>query len=1088
MGRRVNRQKNRRSLKRREKSSSRTRSLAHIFERLEDRLALSVQFAAGPYLVPAINRTDIAPGDTQDGPIEPFVSINPLDPGNLAVTSQNGEQVTGNVPTNFNGPETFTTTLVYPLAPGYTSSSGDTGTAYDAVGRLFWANLQNPTGGGARDIVVGQVNPVTGAFIGNPVAVPHPAGFGNGDKEFLAADSNPNSPFANNLYVSMEYFNSTDNQFEVFVSRSTNQGQTWSTPVQLSVNSGANSEGWTWPSTVTVAKNGDVYVAYHAQPGTTDGDVEGADGGDDEDDGGGGALGIGAASGNNPTGTNGEVIVFRSTDGGATFPTSQRSVAFAPGLADITFNRQDALNDHTIPGTTFWTVGSVQPWVLADPTRPGFVYVVTADDPNNGSTANVDHADVVFARSGNNGTSWINSTIESGPNNSFQLFPNASIDKFGNIFVSWYTNASLTANGSGQFLTPTNSSGDFLLNVWAKYSTDGGVTWSNSFQVNDLPIDPDVAVNNRFTGPPATTRIGEYFGADIFGGTAYLAWRDSSRDASNNPVGPSRVLFDAVPINGSLTVTGDDTGGPTNDNFTLRQIVNNPGFVEVLDTVGGVTTREYAGLLTGIAGGIKFNGLSGNDTLTVDFTNGNPIPAGGLDFNGGDGFDSMTLQGGAETADTYSPGLDNSSGLIQITAGATAATATAGTIHFEGLSPVFDLVPGPAVYNGTPANNFINYTEGMNPGGAVDPAWGQITVDNFEPVNFTAKTTVAVNGLAGNDSFNLDNPFTPAGLVSFTVNGDTNGTPTETHANNTLYVNGSGGGLITFTPSGPDSGSIGGALRNGGGASFNQIENVVVDGHDTGNYRLNVVTPAAGNNRITLDSGVNPMFGNSGTAADSGTVNIQGPNAGVQNSPTLSFLNLGLLGGAGTVPQVTFVNAVAATKTDTLTYNGTAGADYYSIDARNGGEIFSHSPPVPNSPPSPFDQSEFVVTGPSVRDLYLNGGEGNDNLIVDDTGGLVSISAATNAFNTVTWDGGAGSMRCNWWIPGRGRRRWYSLTRTASARITAKARTSSSVPPARKRSISLISLLSRTPSLRSHRSSTAHQPPMPSITRPVRTR
>jgi hypothetical protein len=359
--------------------------------------------------VPATNRTDLAPGDTQDGPIEPLISINPLDPGNLAVSSQNGLQVTGNVSANSNGPETFTTpTTIYPLAAGYASTSGDTATAYDAVGRLFWANLQNPTGGGARDVVVGQVNPVTGAFIGNPVAIPHPAGFANADKEFIAADNNPNSPFANNLYVSLEYFNSTDNQFEVFISRSTNQGQSWSTPVQLSVNTGANSEGWTWPSTVTVAKNGDVYVAYHAQPGTTDGDVEGSAG--DDDDGGGGVLGSGAASGNNPTGTNGEVIVFRSTDGGATFPTTQRSIAFAPGLADITFNRQDALNDHTIPGTKFWTVGSVQPW------RTSITPISSSPDPATTAQAGTirrSRADRTTASSSSRMLRSINSAISS---------------------------------------------------------------------------------------------------------------------------------------------------------------------------------------------------------------------------------------------------------------------------------------------------------------------------------------------------------------------------------------------------------------------------------------------------------------------------------------------------------------------------------------------------------------------------------------------------------------------------------------------------------------------------------------------------
>src|SRR5262249_16505492 len=161
-------------------------------------------------------------------------------------------------------------------------------------GRLFWANLE--TSAGPRDALVAQVNPTTGVIIGNPVPIPHPAGVDGADKEFLAADSNPNSPFVNNLYLSLQYYNGTHDEFESYVTRARDDGVTWSTTQCLSVNSGPNTEGFTWPSTVSVAPNGDVYVAYHAQPDMTDSDIEGA--------------------GNvNPAGTRGEVVVFRSTDG-----------------------------------------------------------------------------------------------------------------------------------------------------------------------------------------------------------------------------------------------------------------------------------------------------------------------------------------------------------------------------------------------------------------------------------------------------------------------------------------------------------------------------------------------------------------------------------------------------------------------------------------------------------------------------------------------------------------------------------------------------------------------------------------------------
>ena len=322
------------------------------------------------------------------------------------------------------------------------------------------------------------------------MSIPNPNQRG-ADKDFLAADNNPNSPSHDNLYVSFAMYNSNTDEFEEFFSRSTDHGQTWSTPLQLSVNSGANTEGFTWPSTISVAPNGDVYVAYHSQPDLTDSDVEG--------------------NGNaNPFGTDGQVIVFRSTDGGNSL--TQRSVPFGPGQADITFNKQDANNGRTIPGDKFWTMGSAQPWVLADPARPGNVYVVAADDPNNGALGNPDPADVVFARSTDDGQTWSSpTTVDAGiavpgtNTNSFQLFPTAAIDQSGDIVVAWYDNRSGIVN----------SSGDYRLDVFSRYSTDGGLTWSDPFQLNSKQIDTDKGVVNRFNGPPPTTRIGEYFGITI---------------------------------------------------------------------------------------------------------------------------------------------------------------------------------------------------------------------------------------------------------------------------------------------------------------------------------------------------------------------------------------------------------------------------------------------------------------------------------------------------------------------------------------------------------------------------------------------
>lgn len=472
----------------RDQDANRKRSQPIRCEQLEDRTLLSVVYMPGPLAAPAVNRNDLMLG--QFGgipPIEPALTVNPTDPANIALSSQVGLRLTNDAVGTLS-PQP----MLFP-APQGTRRDGDTSTAFDADGNLFWSNLAIflPPQAGRRDVAAVQVDPHTGRM-GPAFLVPNPQGRVN-DKEFLAADANlfGRSRFRNNLYVAFSQFNPTTKQFELFFSRSTppapRGNRVWQAPIQLSV----AAEGFAWGASVSVGPQGDVYVAYHSQPELTDVEVD-VDG-----------------SRRNPSGRTGQLIVVRSTDGGATFP--QKTVAMQPGQADISFNAQDAANGGNIAGTQFWTLGSCQPWVLADPSRVGSIYVVAADDPDN-MHGRGDDADVFIARSGDNGRTWNRTLISAGPNNSFQLFPTAAIDRFGNIAVAWYDNR----------LGSTNRAGRFLLDVFATYSRDGGLNWAPDFQVNGSarqanPFDPDAGARVKFKGPPPTTRIGEYFGIDLFG-------------------------------------------------------------------------------------------------------------------------------------------------------------------------------------------------------------------------------------------------------------------------------------------------------------------------------------------------------------------------------------------------------------------------------------------------------------------------------------------------------------------------------------------------------------------------------------------
>src|SRR6185436_9819937 len=95
------------------------------------------------------------------------------------------------------------------------------------------------------------------------------------------------------------------------------------------------------------------------------------------------------------------------------------------------------------------------------------------------------------------------------------------------------------------------------------------------------------------------------------------------------------------------------------------------------------------------------------------------------------------------------------------------ATHVAGgltmTIDILNLEPFIDLVPGALVVNGTDALNAIDYRAAG--------ADGLVSVDDFETIQFNNKTTVTLNGNAGNDQFHIAG--TNAGFTgTMFVNGD----------------------------------------------------------------------------------------------------------------------------------------------------------------------------------------------------------------------------------------------------------------------------------------------------------------------------
>ncbi len=652
---------------------------------------------------------------------EALVAINPLDEDNVVVTSHRGMRRTTDGGTSYLPLETF------PSLVGY-GSDGDTGTTFDSQGRLFWTTL-GYCSGCADDVVVAEIDPSNGTQIGTTINITNDTSGGD-DKQYMAADRFPASPYTDNIYVAWTKFASTA---EVFASASSDHGATWSTPLQIS---DSTSEGFVWPTGAGVASNGDVYVGYHAQV---------------------------TFSGGSPDGTSGKIMLFRSTDGGASYTATAEP--FPAGTADITFNVQSAAGK--IPGLHFWIQGSAQPWILNDPNQAGTIYVIANDDPDNVHGTAGDDADVVFAKSTDYGATWTRSTIPDGSGGAHQIFPFAAIDQFGNIIVAWFDTRR----------AQTNANGNFLLDVFATYSTDGGSTWVTPFMVNDPnnPTDPDFPNNQRRFPTPQLTpcdasststetcRIGEYFGVDMRSGLAHLAWIGNLRD-------------------GGGVVTGDQL-------FTST--VQLP-----IDLA--VSTAESVDPVTAGSG-------SGNLVYTVTVTNNGPVDATGVELT-----DTLTLPAGVST-DSISPSAGSFAGTtwtVGTLAPAQSETLTV-TLSVTGTTaPGSDVVCNLAEVSAVDqpdsddANDSLSEcTSVVSPADVIAVKTAPKRINSGENLVYTVTlqnlaTAMQVNDPASDEFVDV----LPAGLTLLTASASS-GTATAVPATNTVRWNGSiaPGGTVTLT-------------------------------------------------------------------------------------------------------------------------------------------------------------------------------------------------------------------------------------------------------------------------------------------------
>jgi hypothetical protein len=231
------------------------------------------------------------------------------------------------------------------------------------------------------------------------------------DKIFPAADHHAASPYSNDVYASWTRFYDQNHPAggagggDILFSRSVNNGVNWAAPLIVSSpanepgNGGTGTAGLSFVqgSEPEVEADGDIYVAYWF---------------------------------------GGRTNVSRSMDGGLTFGAATYSFGAPFNVSNVPAG---------LPYETF-RINSY-PNVETDPTRPSYVYVVNADydGPNplpqvgGGFRATDFGADIIFARSTDNGATWSTALIlNDDPPVNDQIFPWMAVSPGGVIGVLWY--------------------------------------------------------------------------------------------------------------------------------------------------------------------------------------------------------------------------------------------------------------------------------------------------------------------------------------------------------------------------------------------------------------------------------------------------------------------------------------------------------------------------------------------------------------------------------------------------------------------------------------------------------------------------
>lgn len=333
-------------------------------------------------------------------------------------------------------------------------NSGDPTTAIGLDGRWFVNFISNPGGMGIA------YSDNQGDTWTTKTVAPNPGSLA--DKNHMWIDNSPTSPYQGNLYVAWTNFGGPEDS-EIAISRSTDNGATWSTSVAVSnaVNAGSHNQG----VNLSTGPNGEVYAIWGVYDGWPT----------DES-----AIGMAV-----------------SMDGGASWEPSVRIIDNIRGIRTTETSKNMRVNSFPSAAVD-----------CSNGPDAGAIYVAWSNIGVPGVNTGND-MDVYVIKSSDKGETWgdpIRVNQDPAGEGKQHYFPWITVDASnGIVSLVFYDDRNVSDNET---------------EVFCANSDDGGETWED-FQVSDVSFSP-APIPGLAGG-----YMGDYLGIYAYDGMVYPVWMDN---------------------------------------------------------------------------------------------------------------------------------------------------------------------------------------------------------------------------------------------------------------------------------------------------------------------------------------------------------------------------------------------------------------------------------------------------------------------------------------------------------------------------------------------------------------------------------